>query len=105
MAEFLVTEAIDVDAANDNNNEGNIDTATVSEDEFIDDRPLNENNDFYPYFTNVSRSYDDAMQDSKMLMILKLVIILIVMKNKLKLMICLKQKLNYLKNLLLIHKV
>ena len=65
MAEFLVTEVIDVDAANDNNNEGNIDTATVSDDEFIDDRPLNENNDFYPYFTNVSRSYDDAMQDSK----------------------------------------
>ena len=65
MAEFLVTEAIDVDAANDNSNEGNIDTAMVSDDEFIDDRPLNENNDFYPYFTNVSRSYDDAMQDSK----------------------------------------
>ena len=65
MAEFLVTEAIDVDAANDSNNESNIDTATVSDDEFIDDRPLNENNDFYPYFTNVSRSYDDAMQDSK----------------------------------------
>ena len=37
MAEFLVTEGIDVDAANDNNNEGNIDTATVSDDEFIDD--------------------------------------------------------------------
>ena len=65
MAEFLVTEAIDVDTANDNNNEDNIDTATVSDDEFIDDQPLNENNDFYPYFTNVSRSYDDAMQDSK----------------------------------------
>ena len=64
MAEFLVTEAIDVDAANDNNNEGN-NTATVSDDEFIDDRQLNENNDFYPYFTNVSRNYDDAMQDSK----------------------------------------
>ena len=65
MAEFLVTEAIYVDALDDNNNEGNIDAATVSDDEFIDDRPLNENNDFYPYFTNVSKSYDDAMQDSK----------------------------------------
>ena len=65
MAEFLLTEAIDVDAVNDDNNEGNINAATVSDDEFIDDRPLNENNDFYPYFTNVSRSYDDAMQDSK----------------------------------------
>ena len=64
MAEFLQTEAIDVDAINDDdNNEGNTDTATVSDDEFIDDRPQNENNDFYPYFTNVSRNYDDAMRD------------------------------------------
>ena len=65
MAEFLITEAIDVDATSNDNNEGNINAATVSDDEFIDDRPLNENNDFYPYFTNVSRSYDDAMQNSK----------------------------------------
>ena len=42
MAEFLVTEAIDVDAVNDNNNEGNINAATVSDDEFIDDRSLDE---------------------------------------------------------------
>ena len=62
MAEFLLTEAIDVDSVNDDNNEGNINTATVSDDEFIDDTPL-ENNDCYPYFTNVSRSYDDAMRD------------------------------------------
>ena len=65
MAEFLITEAIDVDATNNDNNEGNINAATLSDDESIDDRPLNENNDFYPYFTNVSRSYDDATQDSK----------------------------------------
>ena len=64
MAEFLVTEAIDVDATNDNNGEGN-NTATVSDDEFIDDSEQPQNNDFYPYFTNVSRSYDDAMQDSE----------------------------------------
>ena len=65
MAEFVIDEAIDVDAAaaTSNNNEGNIESATVSDDEFIDDRPVN--NDFYPYFTNVSRSYDDAMQDFK----------------------------------------
>ena len=65
MAEFVIDEAIDVDAAaaTSNNNEGNIESATVSDDEFIDDRPVNETNDFYPYFTNVSRSYDDAMQD------------------------------------------
>ena len=59
MAEFLLTEAIDVDSVNDDNNEGNINTATGSDDEFIDDTPQ----DFYPYFTNVSRSYDDAMRD------------------------------------------
>ena len=66
MAEFVIDEAIDVDAADADaasSNEGNIETATVSDDEFIDDRPVN--NDFYPYFTNVSRSYDDAMQDFK----------------------------------------
>ena len=61
MAEFVIDEAIDVDDAADNS-EGNIETtttaATVSDDEFIDDRPVNE--DFYPYFANVSRSYDDA---------------------------------------------
>ena len=63
MAEFVIDEAIDVDAAaaTSNNNEGNIESATVSDDEFIDDRPVND--DFYPYFTNVSRSYDDAMRD------------------------------------------
>ena len=61
MAEFLLTEAIDADSVNDDNNEGNINTAMVSDDEFIDDTP--QENDFYPYFTNVSRSYDDAMRD------------------------------------------
>ena len=106
MAEFLITEAIDVDATNNDNNEGNINAATESDDEFIDDRPLNENNDFHPYFTNVSRSYDDAMQDSKNVDDLEARNFLIaMMKKKMKLMIFLKQKLNYLKNLLLIHKV
>ena len=43
MAEFVIDEAIDVDAAaaTSNNNEGNIESATVSDDEFIDDRPVN----------------------------------------------------------------
>ena len=63
MAEFLLTEAIDVDSVNGDNNEGNINTATVSDEEFIDDQPQNEVSDFYPYFTNVTRSYDDAMRD------------------------------------------
>ena len=63
MAEFLLTEAIDVDSVNGDNNEGNINTAMVSDEEFIDDQPQNEVSDFYPYFTNVTRSYDDAMRD------------------------------------------
>ena len=63
MAEFLVTEAIDVDAVDNDNGEGNDNTATVSDDEFIDDSEQPENNEFYPYFTNVSISYDDAMRD------------------------------------------
>ena len=45
MAEFVIDEAIDVDAAvaasSNDNNEGNIESATVSDDEFIDDRPVN----------------------------------------------------------------
>ena len=65
MAEFLLTEAIDVDSVNDDNNEGNINTATVSDEEFIDDEPQNESGDFYPYFSNVTKSYDDAMRDFK----------------------------------------
>ena len=63
MAEFLETEAIDIDATDDNNSEGK-NITTVSDDEFIDDSEQPENNDFYPYFTNVTKSYDDAMRDS-----------------------------------------
>ena len=48
---------------NGDNNEGNINTAMVNDEEFIDDQPQNEVSDFYPYFTNVTRSYDDAMRD------------------------------------------
>ena len=60
MAEFLETEAIDVDAIDDNNSEGK-NIATVSDDEFIDDSEQSEN--FYPYFTNVTKTYDEAMRD------------------------------------------
>ena len=60
MAEFLETEAIDINATDDNNSEGK-NIATVSDDEFIDDTEQPEN--FYPYFTNVTRTYDDAMRD------------------------------------------
>ena len=63
MAEFLLTEATDVDSVNDDNNEGNINTATVSDEEFMDDEPQNKSGGFYPYFSNVTRSYDEAMRD------------------------------------------
>ena len=63
MAAFLLTEAIDVDSVNDDNNEGNINTATVSDEEFMDDEPQNKSGGFYPYFSNVTRSYDEAMRD------------------------------------------
>ena len=61
MAEFLETEAIDVDSVNDDNSEKGEDIATVSDDEFIDDSQQEESG--YSYFTNVTRSYDDVMQD------------------------------------------
>ena len=62
MAEFLETEAIEVDAINDddNNSEGK-NVTTVSDDEFIDDSEQQQSE--YPYFTNVTRTYDDAMRD------------------------------------------
>ena len=60
MAEFLETEAIDIDATeNDDDCEGR-DIATVSDDEFIDDT---EQESGYFYFTNVTRTYDDVMRD------------------------------------------
>ena len=63
MAEFLETEAIDIDAINDddNNSEGK-NVATVSDDEFIDDSEQQQESE-YPYFTNVTKTYDDAMRD------------------------------------------
>ena len=58
MAEFLSSEAIDVDDTVDDND--NIeDIATVSDEEFIDDSEQPESG--YHYFTNVTKSYDDAM--------------------------------------------
>ena len=60
MAEFLETEAIDIDATNDDDCEGR-DIATVSDDEFVDDTVQPESG--YFYFTNVTRTYDDVMQD------------------------------------------
>ena len=62
MAEFLEREAIDVDSVNDDDDsDKGEDIATVSDDEFIDDSQQEESG--YSYFTNVTRSYDDVMQD------------------------------------------
>ena len=61
MAEFLQSEAIDVDAVDNNDSEKGEDIATVSDDEFIDDSEQDESG--YSYFTNVTRSYDDVMRD------------------------------------------
>ena len=61
MAEFLETEAIDVDSIDGDNNSEGRDIATVSDDEFIDDTEQQESG--YSYFTNVTRTYDDVMQD------------------------------------------
>ena len=59
MAEFLETEAIDVDSISGETEGENI--ATVSDDEFIDDSEQQQSE--YPYFTNVTRTYNDAMPD------------------------------------------
>ena len=62
MAEFLETEAIDIDATTtDNDDYEGRDIATVSDDEFIDDTEQQESG--YFYFTNVTRTYDDVMRD------------------------------------------
>ena len=64
MAEFLETEAIDIDITN-TEIEGEC-VATVSDQEFIDDdNDDNEQCEYpYPYFANVNKSYNDVtLQD------------------------------------------
>ena len=66
MAEFLECQAIDIDAADgsvDHDSEKGEDVATVSDNEFIDDGEIEQDESGYSYFTNVTRSYDDVMQD------------------------------------------
>ena len=64
MAEFLENEAVDVDYAVDDSSETGEDVvATVSDEEFIDDSEQQQDESGYSYFTNVTRSYDDVMQD------------------------------------------
>ena len=61
MAEFLETEAIDVDSTGSN---GEIDgecVATVSDEEFIDD---NCEQSECLYLTNVTRNYNDVIEEN-----------------------------------------
>ena len=67
MADFLLTEAVDDDAID----EGNVDfesnineKMTISDEEFIDDSEINESVADHYGFTNVSRDYTDAVEDS-----------------------------------------
>ena len=66
MTDFLLTEAVDEDAKTiEGEDEGNIIDMTLSDEEFSDDSSVVEESvtDYYG-FTNVSREYDDAIQDS-----------------------------------------
>ena len=61
MADFLETEAIDVDNVDTNDDDEGENIATVSDDEFIDDSEQSES--CYSYLTNVTMSYDDVIRD------------------------------------------
>ena len=64
MADFLLTEAVDEDSATtDVNDEGNIDM-TLSDEEFIDDSVIEQDVTEYYGFTNVSKDFTEAVQDS-----------------------------------------
>ena len=66
MADFLLTEAIDDDDdATDEGNEGKInEEMTISNEEFTDDSEINESITDHYGFTNVSRDYTEAVEDS-----------------------------------------
>ena len=63
MAEFLETEAIDIDLIDRQSEAEGENIAMVSDDEFIDDSEQQQQQSEYPYFTNVTRTYNDAMPD------------------------------------------
>ena len=68
MSDFLVKEAIDEDEIQneEEEDEGNDFISTLSDEEFIDDESQFEDQNASDYygFTNIERSYDDAIQDS-----------------------------------------
>ena len=65
MADFLLTEAVDEDDVG-GVDEGNIfdDDMTLSDEEFIDDSVIEESVTDHYGFTNVSRDYTEAVEDS-----------------------------------------
>ena len=66
MADFLLTEAVDEDDVG-GVDEGNINfdgEITVSDEEFIDNSEINESVTEHYGFTNVSRNYTEAVEDS-----------------------------------------
>ena len=64
MSEFVDFEAVDEDGESmiDENERG--ESATVSDNEFIDDTEYSESVEDYHAFTNVSRDYCEAVEDS-----------------------------------------
>ena len=65
MADLLLTEVVDDGDAVDEGNEGNInEEMTISDEEFIDDSEINESITDHYGFTNGSRNYAEAVEDS-----------------------------------------
>ena len=68
MADFLLTEAVDdddvVDADDDEGNVFNEGSMTLSDEEFIDDSDVEESLIDHYAFTNVSKDYIQAVEES-----------------------------------------
>ena len=66
MADFLLTEAVDEDDIGVSIDEGNIfdENMTLSNEEFIDDSVIEESITDHYSFTNVSRDYTEAVEES-----------------------------------------
>ena len=64
MADFIETEALDVDSGNGGEVEGEFAAATVSDQEFIDDDDGNDDDNDENYnLTNVTRDYNDVIKE------------------------------------------
>ena len=66
MSNFFLTEAVDENLATapDTDDEGNIVNMTLSDEEVIDDSVIEESMTDYYGFTNVSRDFTEAVEDS-----------------------------------------